>query len=85
MKIISFRLLSAALGLVAGLLALGGPILVLSDDLQDVDSGVVGGWVSALFIAGMFAFTSFVSLRYSVNGPVHGPSNPTRPTGPAHR
>jgi hypothetical protein len=82
MKIISFRLLSATFGLVAGLLALGGPIITLSDDLHEVDSGVVGGWVSVLLIAGLFAFTSLLSIRYSVRGPEHGPSNTIHQTRP---
>jgi hypothetical protein len=82
MKIISFRLLSATFGLVAGLLAVGGPIIILSHDLHGVDLGVVGGWVCVLLIAGLFAFTSFVSLRYSVLGPEHGPSNTIRQPRP---
>jgi hypothetical protein len=69
MIIIAFRLLSAALGLVATLLALGGPFLFFSADLQQVDSAVVGGWLSVLFIAALFGLTAFVSFRYSVRGP----------------
>ena len=69
MIVIAFRLLSAVLGLVATLLALGGPFLFFSTDLQQVDSAVVGGWLSVLFIAGLLGLTAFVSFRYSVRGP----------------
>jgi hypothetical protein len=72
MVIIVFRLLSAVLGLVATLFALGGPALFFSADLQEVDSAVVGGWLSVLFITGLFGLTAFVSFRYSLRGPRSG-------------
>jgi hypothetical protein len=85
MRIISLRLLSATLGLIACFLAFGGPIMILSHHLHEVNFAVVGSWVGALLIAGLLAFTSFVSFRYSVLGPEHVPSNTIRQNRPYRR
>jgi hypothetical protein len=79
MRTIVFRVLGGVVGLFAGTIAIVGPLLFISNELQEADSarqygghasfvGAVGGSLTVLVLAGFFAFIAFVLLRFSLRG-----------------
>lgn len=75
-----FRLLSGALGLFAGLVAIVGPVVFICNEMEEAKSasqyhghasfwGVLGGSAAVLFFALMFAFMAYFLLRFSFRGP----------------
>jgi hypothetical protein len=79
MKITLLRLVSGVLGLFAGLVAIVGPVLFISDEMQEAKSasqyhghaslwGALGGSATVLFLALFLAFIAFSLLRFSFRG-----------------
>lgn len=73
------RLLSGAVGLFAALVGIVGPLLFISNEMQEAKSasqyhgsasfwGVLGGSGTVLFLALFFAFIAFLLLRFSFRG-----------------
>ncbi len=80
MRTTVFRVLGGAVGLFAALIAIVGPLLFISNELQEADSarqygghlsvwGAVGGSLTVLIFAGFFALIAYVLLRFSLQGP----------------
>jgi hypothetical protein len=80
MRAIVFRVLGGVLAFFAALLAVVGPLLFISNELQEADSarqygghmsfwGAVGGSLTVLALAGFSAFIAYVLLRFSIRGP----------------
>jgi len=79
MRTTVFRVLGGAVGLFAALIAIVGPLLFISNELQEADSarqygghlsvwGAVAGSLTVLVLAGFFGLIAFVLLRFSVRG-----------------
>ena len=80
MRTVVFRVSGGALGVVAALVAIVGPLLFISNELQEADSarqygghasfwGALGGSLVVLILAGFFALIAFVLLWFSLRGP----------------
>jgi len=80
MRTIVIRVFVGAFGLCAALVAIVGPLLFISNELQEADSarrygghasfwGAIGGSLVVLTAAGFFALIAFVLLRFSLRGP----------------
>jgi hypothetical protein len=80
MRQIMFRGLGGILGLFAAIAAVMGPILFISNSLNEADSvrqngghfslaGAIGGSLVVLVLAGLFAFLAFTLLRFAFRGP----------------
>jgi hypothetical protein len=80
MRTIFFRVLGGAVGLFAAIVAIAGPLLFISNELQEAESarqygghasiwGAIGGSLTVLVLAGFFALIAFVLLRFSFRGP----------------
>ena len=80
MRQIALRALGGILGLFAAIVALTGPILFISNSLTEADSvrqngghfslaGAVGGSLTVLVLAGLFAFFALTLLRFAFHGP----------------
>ena len=80
MRQIVFRGLGGILGLFAAIAAVLGPILFISNSLNEADSvrqhgghfslaGAIGGSFAVLVLAGLFAFLAFTLLRFALRGP----------------
>jgi small-conductance mechanosensitive channel len=74
-----FRVLGGVIGLFAAAIAMVGPLLFISNELQEADSarqngghlsilGAVGSSLTVLVLAGFLAFIAFVLLRFSLRG-----------------
>ncbi len=79
MRTIVFRVLGGAVGLFTAVIAIVGPLLFISNELQEADSaqqygghpsflGAVGGSLTVLVLAGFFALIAFVLLRFAFRG-----------------
>jgi hypothetical protein len=80
MRQIVFRGLGAILGLFAAIAALMGPILFISNSINEADSvrqgggrfslaGAIGGSLAVFVFAGLSAFLAFTLLRFALRGP----------------
>jgi hypothetical protein len=80
MRNILFRGLGGVLGFLALIVAVAGPILFISNSLNEADSarqygghfsfaGAVGGSLAVLTLAGCVAFAAFTLLRFAFRGP----------------
>jgi small-conductance mechanosensitive channel len=80
MKQIVFRVLGGILGLLAAIAAVIVPLLFISNSLNEAESvrqngghfslsGVIGGSVAVLALAGLFGFLAFTLLRYALRRP----------------
>jgi hypothetical protein len=80
MRQIVFRGLGGILGFFAATVAVTGPVLFISNSLNEADSvgqngghfslaGAVGGSLTVLVLAGLFAFLAFTLLRFTFRGP----------------
>jgi hypothetical protein len=83
LKTTLLRLLSAAMGLLAALVAIVGPLDFILNQIQERQSahqynghasfwGVVGGSATMLFFVLFFAFVAYFLLRFSFKGPKSG-------------
>jgi hypothetical protein len=72
---IFLRVLTGILGLLAALIALAGPLLFLSNELQEAESahqygghasfpGALGGGLAVLVVTGLSTFLAFVLPRF---------------------
>jgi hypothetical protein len=79
MRQIVLRGLGGILGLFAAIAAVMGPILFISNSLNEAASvrqngghfsltGAIGGSLAALVLAGLFAFLAFTLLRFALRG-----------------
>lgn len=77
-----FRVLGGLLGLFAAIAAVTGPILFISNSLNEAASvhqngghfslaGAIGGTLTVLVLAGLFALLGFTLLRFAFRGPKH--------------
>ena len=80
MRQLVFRGLGGILGLFAAIVALTGPLLFISNSLNEANSvrqngghfslaGAIGGSLTVLVLAGLFAFLAFTLLRFAFRGP----------------
>jgi hypothetical protein len=80
MRTVAFRVLGGGLGLSSALAAILGPLLFISNELQEAESahqygghmsvlGAVGGSVMVLALAGFFAVIAYIFLRFALRGP----------------
>jgi hypothetical protein len=83
MRQIVFRGLGGILGFFTAIVALTGPILFIFNSLNEADSirqngghgghfsltGAVGGSLTVLVVAALFAFLAFTLLRFAFRGP----------------
>jgi hypothetical protein len=71
------RVLGGAAGVIAGLVAILGPLLFISNELQERESaqqyggqastsGVIFGSLTVLVLAGLFGLMSFLLIRFSL-------------------
>lgn len=80
MKNALLRIPIGLMGVLAGLIATGGPLLFISNEVQESQSagqyhghasfwGVVGGSAMMLFLALFFGIIAYFLLRFSLQGP----------------
>lgn len=80
MRQIVFRGVGGILGLFASIAAVMGPILFISNSLNEADSvrqngghfslvGAIGGSLAVLVLSGLFVFLAFTLLRFALRGP----------------
>ena len=80
MRSLVFRVLGGFLGLSAALVAIFGPLLFISNELQEAESarqydghvslpGALGGSLLVLAVAVFFAFVAYILLRFSFRAP----------------
>jgi hypothetical protein len=96
MKTTLLRLLSGALGLCAGFVAIVGPLLFIANERQEAKSahqyhghasfwGAIGGSVTVLFLVLFFALIAYFLLRFCFKGPqpsrVPPPNTGSKPEG----
>jgi ABC-type Fe3+ transport system permease subunit len=79
MRSIVFRILACVIGLLAAFVALGVPLMFISNELQEADSarqygghpsfwGAVGGSLIVLIFASLFALLSYMMFRFALRG-----------------
>ena len=79
MRTIFFRVLGGAGGFFAAIAAIVVPLLFISNELQEAESarqygdhtsfwGAIGGSLTVLVLAGLFALIAFVLLQFSFRG-----------------
>ena len=79
MRTMMLRVLGGASGAIAGLVAVLGPLLFISNELQERESaqqygghaspsGIIFGSLTVLVLAGLFGLMSFLLIRFSFRG-----------------
>ena len=95
MKTTILRLLSGAIGLLAAIVAIVGPLDFIVNQIQERQSahqynghasfwGVVGGSATVLFLALFFAFVAYFLLKFAFRGTKSNRPAPPNEAGESH-